>query len=234
MSSTGTGVCPRLGQGAVLIATGLKLFLNIPLNLFTFNASKNTQTRHTCMEKLNEQDQEIVRYIHMKDQKEQAFKLIVKHYKERLYWHIRKMVISHDDTDDVLQNTFLKVWKNMDRFRGEAALFTWLYRIATNETLTFLQTKQKKQLKTINAPLLSAEEILESDPWFDGNEIQLKLQACLMQLPQRQRLVFNMKYFEEMKYQQISEILKVTVGSLKASYHHAVKKIESILKEEML
>ncbi|MBI9061528.1 MAG: RNA polymerase sigma factor [Marinilabiliaceae bacterium] len=186
------------------------------------------------MEKLNEQDQEIVRYIHLKDQKEQAFNLIVKHYKERLYWHIRKMVISHDDTDDVLQNTFLKVWKNLDRFRGEAALFTWLYRIATNETLTFLQTKQKKQLKTINAPLLSAEEILESDTWFDGNEIQQKLQACLMQLPQRQRLVFNMKYFEEMKYQQISEILKVTVGSLKASYHHAVKKIESILKEEML
>ena len=178
------------------------------------------------------EDQEILELI--PQEKKKAFSLLVTGYKERLYWHIRKMVISHDDTDDVLQNTFLKVWKNMDRFRGEAALYTWLYRIATNETLTFLQAKQKKQLKTINAPILSFEEILESDTWFDGDEIQQKLQACLMRLPERQRLVFNMKYFEGMKYQQIAEVLKVTIGSLKASYHHAVKKIESILKEEII
>jgi len=166
--------------------------------------------------------------------KEKAFQDLVAAYKERLYWHIRKMVIAHDDTDDVLQNTFLKVWQNLAQFRGDASLYTWLYRIATNETLSFLQKKRKKELKTINAPLLSGEQILENDTWFDGNEIQQKLQACLMQLPERQRLVFNMKYFEEMKYTQIADILEVTVGSLKASYHHAVKKIETMLKEEMI
>lgn len=178
------------------------------------------------------EEHDIIQWI--QQDKERAFKAIVHQYKERLYWHIRKLVISHDDTDDVLQNTFLKVWKNMDGFRGEAALFTWLYRIATNETLTFLQAKQKKELKTINAPLLSGEQILENDTWFDGDAIQQKLQACVMQLPERQRLVFNMKYFEEMKYTQIADILEVTVGSLKASYHHAVKKIESLLTEQML
>lgn len=178
------------------------------------------------------EEHDIIQWI--QQDKERAFKTIVHQYKERLYWHIRKLVISHDDTDDVLQNTFLKVWKNMDGFRGEAALFTWLYRIATNETLTFLQAKQKKELKTINAPLLSGEQILENDTWFDGDAIQQKLQACVMQLPERQRLVFNMKYFEEMKYTQIADILEVTVGSLKASYHHAVKKIESLLTEQML
>ncbi len=175
------------------------------------------------------EDQGIIDLI--PQEKEKAFKRMVSEYKERLYWHIRKMVISHDDTDDVLQNTFLKVWQHMDQFRGEATLYTWIYRIATNETLTFLQAKQKKELKTINAPILPAHQILENDSWFEGHEIQQKLQACLMQLPERQRLVFNMKYFEEMKYTQIAEILEVTVGSLKASYHHAVKKIESLLTE---
>lgn len=177
-------------------------------------------------------DHELIQLI--PQDKEKAFQQLVADYKERLYWHIRKMLMSHDDTDDVLQNTFLKVWQNFNKFRGDSSLYTWLYRIATNETLSFLQAKEKKKLKTINAPILSFEEILESDPWFDGDELQMKLQKCLLQLPERQRLIFNMKYFDEMKYQQIADILEVTVGALKASFHHAVKKLETMLKEEMM
>ena len=165
-------------------------------------------------------------------QKEQAFNLIVKKYQERLYWHIRKIVITHDDTDDILQNTFIKVWKGLDGFRADSQLFTWLYRIGTNESLSFLKTKKRHRLVPIEGEEYKLSEILMSDAYFCGDEAQKKLQAALLQLPKKQHLVFNMKYFDKMKYDDIAEILGTSVGALKASYHHAVKKIENILSKD--
>jgi len=160
-----------------------------------------------------------------------AFKQIIKKYQERLYWHIRKIVISHEDSDDILQNTFIKVWRGLDQFREDSKLYTWLYRIATNESLTFLKQKKKRQY----IPFMDVEHqlmnVLESDEYFSGDQIQLKLQKAILTLPEKQRLVFNMKYFEEMKYEDMSKILDTSVGALKASFHHAVKKIEKYLKE---
>ena len=138
--------------------------------------------------------------------------------------------MSHDDTDDVLQNTFIKIWKGLQNFRSDAKLFTWMYRIATNESLTFIADKQKKILGFANGEvedMLLAN--LEADEYFDGDQAQLELQKAILKLPEKQRLVFNMKYFDELKYEEISEILETSVGALKASYHHAVKKIESFL-----
>ena len=141
-------------------------------------------------------------------------------------------MLDHDDTDDVLQNTMIKVWRSLGDFRSESGLYTWLYRIATNEALSFLKQKKKKAF----APWVDVEEQmsanLEADPWFNGDEIQLKLQQAILKLPEKQRIVFNMKYFDQLKYEDMSEILGTSVGALKASYHHAVKKIESMLEED--
>ncbi|RPE00249.1 RNA polymerase sigma factor [Aureibaculum marinum] len=152
-------------------------------------------------------------------------------YKERLYWHIRKIVISHDDADDVLQNTFIKIYRNIDKFNAESKIYSWMYRIATNEAITFINKRAKSNNIDISELQNKMIENLESDVYFDGNEIQLKLQKAIATLPQKQQLVFNMKYFDAMKYQDISEILETSVGALKASYHHAVKKIEKFLTE---
>ncbi len=162
--------------------------------------------------------------------RDQAFELIVKRYQQRLYWHIRKILISHEDSDDVLQNTFIRVYQALDKFREKSALYTWLYRIATNEALTLIKNRKKKQTVSWNDVEEGPGNALEGDVYFGGDEIQEKLQKAILTLPQKQRLVFNMKYFDEMKYQDISEILGTSVGSLKASYHHAVKKIENYLK----
>ena len=162
---------------------------------------------------------------------EQAFSTLMSLYKERLYWHIRKIVISHDDADDVLQNTFVKVWKNLNNFREESGLYTWLYRIATNESLTFIHSKKRKNLLPMNEASEYLMDNLEADPYFDGDEIQEKLQKAIITLPEKQRLVFNMKYFDNLKYKEISEILDTSVGALKASYHHAVRKIEEFLSK---
>jgi len=166
------------------------------------------------------------------DTQNYAFNLIVRKYQERIYWHIRKIVISQDDADDVVQNTFLKVWGGLGNFREDSQLFTWLYRIATNEALTFLKRKRTKFF----LPIIDVEQQLtntiESDPYFDGNELQAKLQKAIIKLPVKQRLVFNMKYFDEMKYEEMSKILGTSVGALKASFHHAVKKIEKFLEED--
>jgi len=158
--------------------------------------------------------------------------MIVCKYQERLYWHIRKMVISHDDADDVLQNTFIKAFEALDRFREDASLFTWLYRIATNESLTFLKKKKNRYFLPLGDNLNQLEQTLESDAYCDGEEIQMKLQKAILRLPAKQRLVFNMKYFDELKYEEISEILKTSVGALKASYHHALKKLDKYLAED--
>lgn len=159
-----------------------------------------------------------------------AFKDLVSEYKERLYWHIRNIVKDHHDTDDILQNTFIKIYRNINSFKGESKLYSWMYRIATNEAITFLNNRAKKLQ-------ISSEEYqehlinnIESDVYFEGDEIQMKLQKAIAVLPQKQQQVFNMKYFQELKYREIAEILETSEGALKASYHIAVKKIEEYLK----
>jgi len=165
----------------------------------------------------------------LKNNKESAFRQLVILYQERLYFHIRKIVINHDDADDVLQNTFLKVWNNIDTFREESAIYTWLYRIATNEAITFLNSKKRKSWVSLQDSSDSLMHNLKTDPYFEGDEIQMKLQKAILNLPEKQRIVFNMKYFDEIKYEEMSKILNTSVGALKASFHHAVKKIEEYL-----
>lgn len=161
--------------------------------------------------------------------KDQAFRTLMTLYKERLYWHIRNIVKSHDDADDVLQNTFIKVYSNIHNFKGDSKLFSWIYRIATNESITLLN-KNSKQLLISNEDLQdSTITNLATDAYFDGNEMQLKLQEAISKLPQKQQLVFNMKYFQDLKYKDIADILETSEGALKASYHLAVKKIEAYL-----
>ena len=160
----------------------------------------------------------------------QAFGELVSLYKERLYWHIRNMVKDHDDTDDILQNTFIKIYQNIANFKGDSLLYSWMYRIATNEAITFLNSKAKKIHLSSQDLQDKLIENLESDVYFEADEIQLKLQKAIAKLPQKQQQVFNMKYFEELKYKEISEILGTSEGALKASYHIAVKKIEDFLK----
>ena len=161
--------------------------------------------------------------------KEQAFRVLIKQYKERLYWHIRKIVISHDDADDVLQNTFIKVFRSIHNFKGDSKLYSWMYRIATNESITFINQRAKKAGITSEELQEQLVNNLTADVYFEGDEIQLKLQKAIPTLPQKQQIVFNMKYFDDLKYGEMSEILDTSVGALKASYHHAVKKIESFL-----
>ncbi|AUC14524.1 RNA polymerase subunit sigma-70 [Tenacibaculum sp. SZ-18] len=162
--------------------------------------------------------------------KEAAFRTLITQYKERLYWHIRKIVIVHDDADDVLQNTFIKIFRNIDSFKGDSKLYSWMYRIATNESITFLNKKAKQQNVDITEYQQQAVSTLKSDDWFSGDEIKIILQEAIATLPQKQRLVFNMKYFDDMKYNEIAEVLETSVGALKASYFHAVKKIETYIK----
>jgi RNA polymerase sigma-70 factor (ECF subfamily) len=165
--------------------------------------------------------------------REKAFRELISLYKERLYWHVRKIVISHDDTDDVLQNTFIKIYKNIGKFKQESKLFSWMYRIATNEAITFINKRNKERNIDISEVQEQIVSTLESDIYFSGEEIQEILQKAIASLPQKQQLVFNMKYFDNIKYTQISEILGTSVGALKASYFHAVKKIESYIKKQL-
>ncbi|MGO4913624.1 RNA polymerase sigma factor [Leeuwenhoekiella sp. W20_SRS_FM14] len=153
------------------------------------------------------------------------FEDLVSEYKERLYWHIRRMVVSHEDADDVLQNTFIKVYKNLDTFNGDSQVYTWLYRIATNESLTFINKRKRTTHLSSEDFQESLITNLTSDPYFNGDEAQLKLQQAIDTLPAKQKQVFIMKYYDELQYNEISEILGTSEGALKASYHHAVKKI---------
>ena len=159
-----------------------------------------------------------------------AFQKLVQQFQKPLYYHIRNIVLNHDDADDVLQNTFIKVFQNIDKFKGESKLFSWIYRIATNESLTFLSTKAKKNNTTSQELQSKIIDNLEADVFFDGNEIQIKLQKAIASLPEKQQLIFKMKYFNELKYEEISDVLGTSVGALKASYHIASKKIEHFLK----
>ena len=177
---------------------------------------------------MQEEKKFIADLLHPKTQN-QAFEILLKNFQKPLYNHIRNIVLNHDDTDDVMQNTFVKVFQNLDKFKGESKLFSWVYRIATNEALTFLNKKAK--LGRLSSEILQNKTIdnLKADVYFDGNEIQIKLQRAIALLPEKQQLVFKMKYFEELKYEKISEILGTSVGALKASYHIAVKKIEAFV-----
>lgn len=160
-----------------------------------------------------------------------AFRELMTLYKERLYWHIRNIVKTHDDTDDVLQNTFVKVYRNIAKFKGDSKLYSWIYRIATNESITHINKIAKKQQISVEDVQHQLADSLHADSYYNGDQIQEKLQLAVARLPQKQQLVFNMKYYEEMKYDDISAVLGTSVGALKASYHHAVKKIENYLTE---
>ena len=172
-------------------------------------------------------EEEIIKRLHDPRECRQAFSEVIAAYSEPLYWHIRKMVISHDDTNDVLQNTFLNAWSNVESFRGDSKLSSWLYKIAINESITFINREKQRQNISIDDDESFIINSLESDDWFDGDELQKELQKAIATLPEKQRMIFNMKYFDDMKYEDISEILGTSVGALKASYHHAVKKIEN-------
>lgn len=176
-------------------------------------------------------DPELLAKIRNPDTRNYGINLLVREYQQRVYWHVRKMVIDHDDADDLTQEVFIKINNAIDRFREDSQLFTWIYRIATNECLNFLNKKRKRFFLSIHdiGPELSTK--IDSSPNIDGDEIQKKLQKALLKLPDKQRLVFNMKYFDDLPYEQISEITSTSVGALKASYHHAVKKIEEFIND---
>ncbi len=177
------------------------------------------------------QDQDLLEKFKQADSQNYAFNLLVRKYQEKVYWHVRKMVIDHEDANDLTQDIFIKIWKNLANFQGNSQLYTWMYRIATNECLSFLNKKRKKYLIPLVDVNKELSRKLDTSEYISGDEIQIKLQKALLKLPDKQRLVFNMKYFDDMKYEEISEVLGTSVGALKASYHLAVKKIEAYLNQ---
>ena len=162
--------------------------------------------------------------------KEHAFTSIIKKYQEKLYWHIRRMVVDHDDTNDVLQNVFIRVWNGLENFREDSQLYTWLYRIATNESLTYLEQQKKRASVSLSDVESGLSNKIKADKYFDPNKLEWKLQLGIQQLPEKQKLVFSLRYYDEMPYEEMSRILDTSEGALKASYHHAVKKIEDYIK----
>lgn len=178
------------------------------------------------------EDKELIQKILIPESRNYAFQLLIRKYQQKVYWHIRKMVIDHDDADDLTQEVFIKVWKALDNFRGDAQLFTWIYRIATNECLTFLSKKRKRFFLPINDVEQELSAQLEVSDMISGDDIQLKLQKAILKLPEKQRLVFNMKYYDDLTYEQMSEVLGTSVGALKASYHLASKKIEEYIQHD--
>lgn len=179
---------------------------------------------------MNASEEKLVLQLQDPVSRNDAFRELLGLYQERLYWQIRNILKNHEDTDDVLQNTFIKIFRNIDKFKGESQLFSWMYRIATNEAITFLNNRAKKQQISSEELQQQVIENLPNDVYFEGDEIQLKLQKAIATLPEKQQQVFNMKYFQELKYKEISDILGTSEGALKASYHHATKKIEEFLK----
>jgi len=177
-------------------------------------------------------DDEILAQLRQPHTTERGFRLLMQTYQERLYWHIRRMVVEHEDANDVLQNCLIKVYRNIGSFEGRSGLYTWLYRIATNEALTFLKQKKRKASADLDDEGYDLAATLRADPYFNGDEVQIKLQEALERLPEKQRLVFQLRYFEEMPYRQMSQVLDTSEGALKASYHHAVKKIEQFMTQE--
>lgn len=176
------------------------------------------------------EDSEILNKFAQESTRTEAFSLLLNKYQQKIYWHIRRMVINHDDADDLVQDVFIKIWKNLVNFRSDSQLYTWIYRIASNECITFLNRKKLRNSVSLDdSEGRNLLETLAESPYFDGDKAQMKLQKALLTLPEKQRLVFNMKYFDDLKYEEISSILGTSVGALKASFHIAVKKIEHIL-----
>lgn len=179
---------------------------------------------------VTQEDKELLALYGHPDTKEKGFTLIVRKYQERLYWHIRRLVIDHEDTNDVLQNVFIKTWKGLEGFREDARLYTWLYKIATNESLSFLEQQKKKSVISLSDVETGLSNKLQADSHYDANKIEWKLQKAILSLPEKQRAVFTLRYYEEMPYEEMSRVLDTSEGALKASYHHAVKKVEEFLK----
>ncbi len=179
---------------------------------------------------MNLDDRELLLQFRQADTKERAFTAIVKKYQEKLYWHVRRMVVDHDDANDVLQNMFVKIWKALDNFREDSQLYTWMYRIATNESLTFLEQRKKRSSVSLGDVESGLANKIVADSNFDANKLEWKLQLAIQQLPERQRAVFNLRYYDEMPYEEMSRILETSEGALKASYHIAAKKIEEFIK----
>ncbi|TAH02382.1 MAG: sigma-70 family RNA polymerase sigma factor [Sphingobacteriales bacterium] len=175
------------------------------------------------------QDAELLLQFRDPITKERGFTAIIKKYQEKLYWHIRRMVIDHEDANDVLQNVFVRVWKGLENFREDSQLYTWLYRIATNECLTFLDQKKRKASVSLSDVESGLSNQIKADKHFDANKLEWKLQVAIQQLPEKQRIVFNLRYYDEMPYEEMSRVLETSEGALKASYHHAVKKIEDFI-----
>jgi RNA polymerase sigma-70 factor (ECF subfamily) len=178
---------------------------------------------------VQQDDKELLYLFRDPQTKQSAFTAILKKYQEKLYWHIRRMVVDHDDTNDVLQNMFIKVWKGLENFREDSQLYTWLYRIATNESLTFLEQQKKRASTSLSDVETGLENKLKADTNFDANRLEWKLQLAIQKLPEKQRVVFNLRYYDEMPYEEMSRVLETSEGALKASYHHAAKKIEEFI-----
>ena len=174
-------------------------------------------------------DKELLLQFKIPATKEAGFTLIIKKYQEKLYWHVRRMVVEHEDANDVLQNMFIKVWNGLENFREDSQLYTWLYRIATNESLSFLEQQRKKSTLSLSEEESGLSNKLQADKHFDANKLEWKLQIAIQQLPEKQRVVFNLRYYDEMPYEKMSRVLETSEGALKASYHHAVKKIEDFI-----
>jgi RNA polymerase sigma factor (sigma-70 family) len=174
-------------------------------------------------------DAELLIQFRDPDTKEKAFTAIIKKYQEKLYWHVRRMVVVHDDANDVLQNVFIRVWNGLENFREDSQLYTWLYRVATNECLSFLEQQKKKATLSLSDMESGLSNKIVADKHFDPNKLEWKLQVAIQQLPEKQRVVFNLRYYDEMPYEEMSRVLETSEGALKASYHHAVKKIEDYI-----
>ena len=175
-------------------------------------------------------DSELLHEFRQPATKERAYTAIIKKYQEKLYWHIRRMVVDHDDANDVLQNMLIKVWKALENFREDSQLYTWLYRIATNESLTFLEQRKKRTTVSLSDVEGNLSNKVIADKDFDANKLEWKLQLAIQQLPDKQKVVFNLRYYDEMPYEEMSRVLETSEGALKASYHHAVKKIEDFIR----
>ncbi|WP_290795220.1 RNA polymerase sigma factor [Flavihumibacter sp. UBA7668] len=175
------------------------------------------------------EDFELLIQFRQPETKEKAYTAIVRKYQERLYWHIRRMVVNHEDANDVLQNVFIRVWNGLESFREDAKLYTWLYRVATNECLSFLEQQKKKSTLSLSDDEDGLANQIKADKDFDANKIEWKLQVAIQKLPEKQRIVFSLRYYDEMPYEEMSRVLDTSEGALKASYHHAVKKIEDYL-----
>ncbi|MFM2338593.1 MAG: hypothetical protein RL115_1786 [Bacteroidota bacterium] len=174
-------------------------------------------------------DSELLVQFKNESTKENAYTSIIKKYQEKLYWHIRRMVVEHEDANDVLQNVLIRVWKGLENFREDSQLYTWLYRIATNECLTYLEQQKKKSAISLSDVESGLENKIKADRYFDANKLEWKLQLAMQQLPEKQRIVFSLRYYDEMPYEEMSRVLETSEGALKASYHHAVKKIEDYI-----